>query len=369
MNYHKIFQETYLNNSVEQWVIALGVLVGLSVALFTLNKLFIKRFEKISQSTHNQFDDLVVNLLSKTNTLMLVIGSLYVGSLFLNINENITSARRSMVIIALLFQVAFWCSGIISYYTNKLLKEEETKNKTGKKITQIKAVSFVIEVSLWVVIILLIASNLGFNITTLIAGLGIGGIAIALALQSILGDIIASLSIILDKPFEIGDYIIIGDLQGNVESIGLKTTRVKSLSGEQLVFSNNDLLQSRIKNYKKMKERRAVFTLGVVYDTSYEKLKIIPKILKDIITSVDKVEFQRAHFYSYGDFSLDFEVVYNIKSNEYAQYMDAQQNINLAILKKFREEGIEFAYPTQTLLVNRDNNVDIKAELREDDSG
>lgn len=368
MNYKKIFQETYLNNSVDQWIIALGVLVGLSIALFTLNKLFIKRFEKISQSTHNQLDDLVVKLLSKTNTLMLIIGSLYVGSLFLNINENITSARRSMVIIALLFQVAFWCSGIISYYTGKLLKEEE--NQTGEKITQIKAVSFVTEVSLWVIIILLIASNLGFNITTLIAGLGIGGIAVALALQSLLGDIIASLSIILDKPFEIGDYIVIGDLQGNVESIGLKTTRVKSLSGEQLVFSNNDLLQSRVKNYKKMKKRRVVFALGVVYDTSYEKLKQIPKILEDIINSVDKVEFERAHFYSYGDFSLDFEIVYNIDSNEYDQYMNAQQNINLAIIEKFREEGIEFAYPTQTLLVNKaDNNVEIKAELRENGSG
>ncbi len=368
MNYKDIFQETYLNNSVEQWLIALGVLVGLSLALFTLNRLFIKRFEKISRNTNNQFDDLVVKLLSKTNTLMLIVASLYVGSLFLNINESMTSARKSMVVIALLFQVAFWCSGIISYYTDRLLKEEE--GKTGKKITHIKAVSFVIEVLLWVTIILLIANNLGFNITTLIAGLGIGGIAIALALQSILGDIIASLSIILDKPFEIGDYIVIGDLQGDVENIGLKTTRVKSLSGEQLVFSNNDLLQSRIKNYKKMTARRVVFTLGVVYDTSYEKLKQIPQILEDIITSVDKATFLRAHFFSYGDFSLNFEVVYNVDDNEYGQYMEAQQNINLAILKKFREEGIEFAYPTQKLLVDRaDNNAEIKTELRENGSG
>lgn len=359
-----IFKEVYLNNSVEQWLIFLGVVIVLTLTLFTLNKLFIRRFQEFAKDTENQFDDLIVRLLSKNSTLVLIIVSLYIGSLFLNINETIASARRSMIVIALLSQVAFWCTSIISYYTGELIKKEKTK--AGERTTQIKAVSFIVRTILWGVIILLIINNLGFNITTLIAGLGIGGIAVALALQNLLGDILASLSIILDKPFEVNDYIVIGDMQGNVQSIGLKTTRVKSLSGEQLVFPNNDLLQSRIKNYKKMEKRRALFKLGVVYDTPYEKLEKIPVILKEIIDQEPNAEFQRAHFHSYGNFSLNFEIVYNVDSNDYGQYMDAQQSINLAIFKNFKEKGIDFAYPTQTLFVDQvDNKIGMKTELKE----
>lgn len=364
MIFNDIFQEVYFNNSVEQWLISLGVVIVLTLTLFTLNKLFIRRFQKFAESTESRFDDLIVELLSKNSTLMLIIVSLYIGSLFLNINETIASARRSMIVIALLSQVAFWGTSIISHYTGKLL--EKDKKESGERTTQIKAVSFIVRMTLWVFIILLIINNLGFNITTLIAGLGIGGIAVALALQNLLGDILASLSIILDKPFEVNDYIVIGDMQGNVQSIGLKTTRVKSLSGEQLVFPNNDLLQSRIKNYKKMEKRRALFTLGVVYDTPYEKLVEIPVILKEIVNQEPHAEFQRAHFQSYGKFSLNFEIVYNVGSNNYGQYMDAQQNINLAIFKKFKEKGIDFAYPTQTLFVDQvDNKIGMKTELKE----
>jgi len=206
---------------------------------------------------------------------------------------------------------------------------------------------------LWSVIVLMALENVGIDITALVAGLGVGGIAVALAVQNILGDLFASLSIVLDKPFVIGDFIIIGDYMGTVEHIGLKTTRIRSLSGEQLVFANNDLLQSRIRNFKRMYERRVVFNLGVVYQTPHEKLQKIPQIVREIIEQQHPVRFDRAHFKSFGDFSLNFEVVYWVQNPDYTVYMDIQQAINLEIYRRFAEEGIEFAYPTQSIFVEK----------------
>ena len=197
----------------------------------------------------------------------------------------------------------------------------------------------------------MILDNLGFNITALVASLGIGGIAVALAVQNILGDIFASLSIALDKPFVIGDFIIVEDVLGTVEYIGLKTTRLRSLSGEQIVFSNVDLLKSRIRNYKRMFERRVVFTIGVVYQTAHATLERIPALVRSIVEQQPKTRFDRAHFKEYGDSALVFEVVYFVLDSDYNIYMDIQQAINLAIFRRFQVKGIEFAYPTRTLHV------------------
>ena len=351
MNIQQLLKQEYFENTVEQWLIALGVAIVLTIALFLLNSLLIKNLKKLAETTETDLDNLFADLLAKTNLFLLLLISLYIGSLYLNLNEPIANVRRSIIIITLLFQVGFWTSGIISHYIDKKASREVFGRRS--KVTQLKAFGFVAKVFIWITIILLIISNLGFNVTTLITGLGIGGIAIALALQNVLGDVIASLSIILDKPFEVGDFIVVDDLRGDVEDIGLKTTRVRSISGEQLVFSNNDLLQSRIKNYKRMNDRRILFTLGVVYETPYEKLEKIPDLLREIITDEPRTRFDRTHFYSYGDFSLNYEIVYYVLSPDYIDYMNAQQNINLAVFKRFGEEGIEFAYPTQTLFVNK----------------
>ncbi|MEA3366051.1 MAG: mechanosensitive ion channel family protein, partial [Candidatus Hydrogenedentes bacterium] len=211
--------------------------------------------------------------------------------------------------------------------------------------------SFAAQVAVWSLALLVALQNLGFEITALIAGLGIGGIAIAFALQNILGDIFCSVAIVLDKPFAVGDFIIVGDQMGVVENIGIKTTRVRSLWGEQIIFSNADLTSNRIRNYKRMKERRITFSLGVVYETPLEKLERIPTIIRDSIEAVPLTRFDRAHFNQYGDFSLNFEVVYYVLSPDYNTYMDIQQSINLAIFRRFKEEGIVFAYPTQELII------------------
>jgi len=198
---------------------------------------------------------------------------------------------------------------------------------------------------------LIILDNLNVEISTLVASLGIGGIAVALALQNILGDLFASLSITLDKPFAIGDFIVVDDFEGDVEDIGLKSTRIRSLSGEELIFSNTDLLSSRVRNFKRLEKRRISFGIGVVYGTPVEKLKKIPGMIEDIISPLENVEFDRTHFKTLGDFSLDFSVVYHVLEPAYAAYLDVQQVINLKIYQRFEEEGIEFAYPTQTVML------------------
>jgi len=192
------------------------------------------------------------------------------------------------------------------------------------------------------------------NITGLVAGLGIGGIAVALAVQNILGDLLASLSIVLDKPFVIGDSIVVDSFSGTVEHIGLKTTRIRSISGEQLVFSNNDLLKSRIQNYKRMQERRVVFGFGVTYQTPLEKLPLINRIIREIIAAQPNSRFERVHFKEYGDSALNYEVVYFVMTPEYGIFMDVQETINLEIFRRFQEEGIEFAYPTRTVLIQKE---------------
>ncbi len=227
---------------------------------------------------------------------------------------------------------------------------------SAERASAARTIGIVIKAVLWTVGLLFVLNNMGVNITAAVAGLGVGGVAVALAAQAILGDAFSSFAIYLDKPFVVGDFIIVGDHLGVVEHVGIKTTRVKSLQGEQLVFSNTDLTSSRIQNFKKMEQRRVPFTIGVTYQTPSAKLKKIPGMIRGIIEGIESTKFDRAHFKAYGDFSLNFEIVYYVFGSDYNVYMDIQQRINVAIYEAFEKEGIEFAYPTQTLYVNKADN-------------
>jgi small-conductance mechanosensitive channel len=249
--------------------------------------------------------------------------------------------------IVLLLQSGIWLTAITTTVMGQYRQRALEKNPAAA--TSINAIAFVSKIVIWSVLVLVALDSMGINITTVVAGLGIGGVAVALAVQNILGDLFASLSIILDKPFVIGDFIILNEYLGVVEYIGLKTTRVRSLSGEQIVFSNSDLLNSRVRNYGRMFERRVPFTIGVTYDTPRDKLKRIPDIIRDAVDAQDKTRFDRSHFMKYGDFALQFETVYYVLSPDYNIYMDIQQSINLMIHEAFEREQISFAYPTQTL--------------------
>ncbi len=354
---HLSLSYEFLGNNLTYWIIGLVVAISLLIILRILKGLLVHHFNILAQKTDTDIDDLIVDLLNKTNFLLLFILSLYVGSYFLVLPENIDKIKTGMAFVVILFQIAIWGSGIINYLVKKTFVTKDTFQTTLTQ-TQTRAIGFFGKFVLWSALFIIALQNLGINVTSLIAGVGIGGIAIALAVQNILGDLFASVSIMLDKPFIVGDFIIVDEHRGNVENIGLKTTRVRSLSGEQLVFSNNDLLSSRIKNYKQMQERRILFTIGVTYGTPSETLESIPIIIKEIIDKLEKTRFDRAHFKEFGDFSLNYEIVYYMLVPTYIDYVDAQQAINLELYRRFEKEGIEFAYPTQTILLrsNVENN-------------
>lgn len=341
----------YLGNTLFRWALALLAAL-LSFALFRLVRyILVRHFTALIHRLGRDLDDLVVILSRRTNSFLLAILSIYIGSLFLTLADRIATWASTIAFIVLLVQITLWVDALIPFWVTKYQRRQLEDDPA--RVTTMRALSFVVRLALFSIVTLLALDNIpGVEITTLIAGMGVAGIAIALAVQNILGDLFASLSISLDKPFVIGDFIIIDTFLGTVEQIGLKTTRIRSLSGEQLIFSNNDLLSSRIRNYKRMAERRIVFSVGVIYQTPYEKVQKIPSIIRKIIESQEQARFDRAHFKEYGDFSLRFEVVYWVLVPDYAVYMDIQQAINLAIYERFEEEGIEFAYPTQTLYVS-----------------
>jgi small-conductance mechanosensitive channel len=260
--------------------------------------------------------------------------------LFATIISGITLAIVVAMVIVLLQRLLEW--GIVKHAL-PLVKGDPQELPTVVKAT--------IALTLWAVGLLLILSNLGVNVLSLVAGLGIGGIAVALAAQNILGDIFSSYSIFFDKPFEPGDFIIVGDHMGTVKKIGMKTTRIQALDGEEVIIPNRELTETRVRNFKRMQERRVVFRFGVTYDTPHATLKMIPDMIRAVITAQKDLRFDRAHFFRFGDSSLDFEVVYYFPSSDYNAYMDHHQSVHLALVERFEKEGISFALPTRTVHV------------------
>jgi len=339
----------FWGNSTLQWLSAVGVALTSFVVLRVVVGVLKRRVTQFATTTQTGWDDGIAETLQATNSFFLLLISVYLGSLVLALPERARSAVESVAIVALLLQAALWGSRLLKFGIEHYMKRRGDHDPA--LATTVSAMSFLGKLVLWSVVVLLALDNMGVDVTALVAGLGVGGIAVALAAQNILGDLFASLSIVLDKPFVLGDFIIVGDQMGTVEKVGLKTTRVRALSGEQLVFSNNDLLQSRVRNFKRMQERRVVFTVGVLYETPREKLEAIPDMIRRIVEAQDRVRLDRSHFKEFGASSLNFETVYYVAVPDYNVYMDVQQAINLALFDAFAAEGIEFAYPTQTLHV------------------
>jgi small-conductance mechanosensitive channel len=337
----------FYGNDIKTWLTALGIAVGLMILLRLVEQVLIVRVQRLTRRTDTVIDDAVVGSLRKTKLTYLFVVAAFLGSLVLTLPERLRSIAWQVLVVATLLQAGIWVStGLQIWLENYRASEEDGANRTT-----MNALSFLVRVALWTTVLLLILDNLGVDVTALVTGLGIGGVAVALAVQNVLSDLFASLSIVLDKPFVNGDFIVVGDLAGSVEHVGIKTTRIRSISGEQLVFSNSDLLTSRIRNFGRMNERRVVFSIGVTYQTSADKLERIPSIIQDVVKAQERVRFDRSHFASYGDSALNFETVYFVESADYAQHMDILQAVNLAIFRRFEDEGIEFAYPTQTLFV------------------
>lgn len=335
---------TIWNNTIAEYLTSLGIFFIGVILTFIVKKIVLRSLEK-------RVDELLLSSIGKFIFPIFYIGALYVALEYLTLTETTSSVLKScglIVITYLIVRVIFIGIHLAIQYYLKHSKNAEYRER------QLKGIQALLNIIVWVIAIIFVLDNLGVKITAVVAGLGIGGVAVALAAQTILGDLFNYFVIFFDKPFEIGDFINIGDKMGVVEKIGIKTTRIRALGGEQMVFSNTDLTDSRIHNYKKMEKRRIVFKLSVVYQTPLEQLKQIKVIVKEIIERQSDVVFDRGHFANYGDFSLNYEFVYYLNGADYNKYMDTQEAINLEIFEAFQKAGIEFAYPTQTLIMNKE---------------
>jgi small-conductance mechanosensitive channel len=341
---NNIFELPIFRNSLVDWTIAVGVAISVVIILMTMRR-WVKAQHERNRSAGTGLFGTVLQVLSRTTLLLLIAVGIFVGAQLLTTGPATQRILGSVITIGL-----FWQAGIWLVTATEIWLEHKRSRSLGADravIGSLGVIGFVVNVAIWAIVLLLTLDNLGVDITALIAGLGIGGIAVALAVQNVLGDLFASLSITLDRPFVIGDFLIVGDFMGSVEYIGIKSTRLRSLSGEQIIISNSDLLGSRVRNYGRMNERRVVFGTSVTYETRLEHLECIPALVRTIIEAQAGTRFDRCHFAKHAAASLDFETVYYVLSADYNRYMDIQQAINLRLHRELSELGVEFAYPTQ----------------------
>jgi len=354
----EFLNQTYFGNTVESYAIALGIFILGAIILTIFKKIVLSRLKKWSEKTETKLDDLLIKGMEKSILPVLYLSVFYVAVDYLSLPAGVEKGIGIGAVILITFFVIRLITSTLRYSLSAYVKRKSPgEEDADRRLRQINGITLIFNFIIWVVGFVFLLDNLGFEISAVIAGLGIGGIAIALAAQAILGDLFSYFVIFFDRPFEIGDFVNLGgEFVGTIEYIGIKTTRIRSLSGEQIVASNTDLTNSRVRNFKRMERRRVVFKLGVVYQTTAEQLEEIPKIVREIIESKEDTVFDRGHFAAYGDFSLNFEFVYFVIGPDYVKYMDTQQKINMEIYRTFENKGIEFAYPTQTLFVSKENN-------------
>lgn len=338
----------FLGNPVADWLMALVTAVLVVAGLDAAKAILLRRLRSFVAANPGGSRPLgaAVAALSRTRLLVLIIVGLYAGASLLALPERTQLFISRAAIAAVLIQCAIWGDHALRAW---LAGTRAQQSADPDRITSSTAIAFLLRVVLWAVVGLMTLDNLGVNITALVASLGVGGIAVALAVQSILGDLFAKLSIVLDKPFVVGDFIIVDKMLGTVESVGLKTTRVRSLGGEQIVFSNADLLKSRIHNLRRMETRRVVFSLAVAWDTPEPSLRALPGLLEDIVTAQAQVRFDRAHLASLAAPAYTFEVVYFVDSADYRVFMDVQQEIYLRIVAMLDAQGVRLALPAQVV--------------------
>jgi len=344
----------FWENSLLTWLVAIVTLIGLYLLLVIIVKLSKKRFSIIFKRSSNNSLLYFLSILEHTKQFFLLVLCFYIAIAWLSLPEKIFLYIRTLFMIMFWVQVGIWVNHLII----KSIEIRSHQNADGEDKTTLNALKTVLRIVTWSIVLILVIDNIpGVEITALITSLGIGGIAIGLAVQNILSDLFASLSISLDKPFVINDLIQVDNYVGTVEKIGLKSTRIRSISGEQLIFSNSDLLSSRIQNFKRLEKRRNVIKLSVQYQTTPEQLRKIPEIIRSIIEKIEGVSLERIHLSSFGDYSINFELVYWVESSDFAFHMDEKEIILLNIFEEFIKNGIEFAYPTQSIFIENEKNL------------
>ena len=334
------------SNTLHDYVFALILFVAILVIFQIFKKVAISKLKKFAKKTKNEIDDELIKMIENISSIFYVVVALYFPLKTLIIWDGVGNFIDGAFVVVVVYQVVRSLQFLIEY---GLRKFAEKKGESADTRAAFQGVRLVIKIVLWSLGVLVILSNLGINITTLVASLGIGGVAIALAVQNILGDIFSSFSIYFDKPFVVGDYIVVGEHDGVVKRIGLKTTRIQTLEGDELVISNQELTTSRVQNFRVMKERRVTLKFGVLYETPLEKMKKIKRIVENIVEGVGNVRFDRCYFTEFADSSLNFEAIYFVLSGDMKEYLEKQEKINFGVMEEFQKEGIEMAYPTQTV--------------------
>lgn len=334
---------------MRQWAIAIAVALVAFLALLLVRAALVGRLGAAAKRTSTELDDILVELVARTRPYFLAAAAIVVGSRFLVLPPTTDRYFDAIFALVLLFQCGLWGGGAVDLWIHRRAGFRASNHDVAS-ITTMRALGIAAKLVLWTVVFITALDKFGVNVTTLVTGLGIGGVAIALAVQNVLGDLFAALSIVFDKPFDVGDAIAVDQISGTVERIGLKTTRLRSISGEQIIISNSELLKSRIRNYKRQLDRRVVFTTDVTYDTAPEVVARIPGMIREVVSTQQPVRFDRSHFTQYTDSALRIETVYYVLDADYTRYLDIQQTINLELLRRFTAEKIEFAFPTRTIV-------------------
>ncbi len=342
-------ETVYFGNTLSRYLLFLAVLVATLFAVILLGKMIGGRLRAWSERHENTTGDFIALGVKKYALPAAYFFAVYLSAHILTLSDKVEKALGYALALLATYLGAAFLSKMAAVFLGRAVKGGAGSEEAARWMAGIA------KVVIWLIAAILLLDNLGVKINSLVTGLGIGGIAIAFAAQSVLTDIFCFFTILLDKPFVIGDFIIAGENMGTVEHIGLKTTRLRALGGEQLVVSNADLTSARVSNYKTMTRRRVVATVGVTYDTSPELLRQIPGTVAEILGGIKGAEFNRAHFSAYGPYSLNFEIVYFVDGADYAHYMDLNQLFNLRLMEAFQKLGVQFAYPTQTLFVTRDS--------------
>jgi small-conductance mechanosensitive channel len=339
-----------LGNSAQAWLIAIAIAAGLFALLMVARRVLVARLGALAARTPNRIDDLVVALIGGTRALVLLFVSLHLASRWLILPPRVDDVLLSALELVALVQAALWGSAAVTFWAKDYLERRGTaSDRVG--VAMIHAIGVAVKLVVWILVIVT-ALEWVFKIAVagLLTGISIGGVALALAVQNILGDLLAALAIVFDQPFDVGDTIQVDQIIGTVEHIGLKTTRLRSQSGEQVIIGNADLLKSRLRNHKRMYQRRAVFTLDLVYDTPPDVMARVPTILREIVGAQSPVKFDRSHFAAFAESALRVETVYYVLDPDYARYMDVQHAINVEVLRRFAAERIQFAFPTRRVL-------------------
>ena len=353
---------SFLGITLDDWTIALVSAVLSYFVMTTVLRLAQTRIHRKADEKAALEGDgviasvrpLLAQVLDQTSRWLLLAAAVLIGLHLLDLPSRWADRVSQLWFVTVALQLALWGAKVIELLMQRYLSRHASGGTPQASVSS-TLIGWALHTALWTVVALAVLSNLGFNITAFVASLGIGGIAVALAAQNILGDLFASVAIALDKPFEVGDAIAnsSGTIAGTVEHVGLKTTRLRSASGEQVVVSNTELLKDSLKNYKRMETRRIEFKLGITYSATPEQVAEVPQIVKRVIESHEQVKFDRAHFTGFGESSLDFVVVYIMQTANYATYMDTQQAINIALMREFANLGVEFAFPTRTVILEQ----------------